>query len=165
MGLFDVFKGAKAAGGPVILGAAASGTFVPMKEIPDDVFAKGVLGTCWGIEPAEGKAYAPVDGTVIQVHDTLHALGLSGPDGTELLVHVGIDTVDMNGEGFSAKVKEGDKVKKGQLLLTMDLKRIRAAGHPTTVVTVLTNSDDYASQEWIAEKEVKQGADILKVSR
>lgn len=175
MGFFDIFKKkaepapepvkAAAPAGPVIVAADAKGTIVPMDKIPDDVFAQGILGTCCGIDPSEGKVFAPVDGSVTQVPDTLHALGIQADNGTEILIHVGVDTVEMKGEGFKSTLKVGDHVSKGQLVLEMDLAKIAAAGHPAVVITVVTNSDDYASVELVAEGAVEPGADMLKATK
>ena len=148
-----------------MVAADAKGTVVPMESIPDDVFAQGILGQCCGIEPAVGEVYAPCDGTITQAPDTLHALGIQADSGVEVLIHVGVDTVEMNGDGFEAKVKMGDKITKGQLLLTMDLAKIKAAGHPAVVITVITNTDDYASVKLVASGEVAPGADLMEISK
>lgn len=145
------------------IGAVVSGTYVAMAEIPDQVFAQGVLGQCCGIKPEEGKIYAPFDGTVTQVADTKHAIGLQGPKGVELLIHVGLDTVDMNGQGFDVQVKEEQEVHKGQLLMTVDLKQIAEAGHPDVVMMAVTNSDDYEKITWTAEGRVAAGDDLAEV--
>ncbi|MFR4260251.1 PTS glucose transporter subunit IIA [Gemmiger formicilis] len=95
------------------------------------MFAQGILGKCCGIEPTEGKVFAPVDGEITQAPDSGHALGIMGVGGgVEVLIHVGVDTVEMKGDGFSPKVKEGDKVKKGDLLLEMDLDRSQLPATP-----------------------------------
>ena len=170
MGFLDFLKGKgnepeqAAVTFPAALGAPAQGAFVAMDQIPDEVFSIGVLGTCCGVEPDTGNVYAPIGGKVTQVADTLHAVGLEA-GGIELLIHVGIDTVDMAGDGFHVGVKEGQIVQKGELLLTMDLGKIRAAGHPATVVLAVTNSDDFASVEPLASGVVRTGDDILRVSR
>lgn len=170
MGLFDRLKGKGGEPGqtavtfPAVLGAPAQGAFVAMGQIPDEVFSTGVLGICCGVEPDTGNVYAPIEGRVTQVADTLHAVGLEA-GGIELLIHVGIDTVDMAGDGFRVGVKEGQSVRKGELLMTMDLGKIRAAGHPATVVLAVTNSDDFASVEPLASGAVRPGNDILRVSR
>ena len=122
MGLFDMFKKKDAAPSfPVVLAADAAGAFVKMEDIPDEVFAQGILGQGCGIDPSEGKVYAPCDGEITQAPDTLHAFGITTPGGVEVLIHVGVDTVEMKGDGFESKVKLGSKVTKGQLLLTMDV--------------------------------------------
>ena len=150
MGFFDFLKksaepAAPAAPAfPVTLAADAKGTVVAMENIPDEVFAQGILGKCCGIDPTEGKIYAPADGEI---------------------THVGVDTVEMKGDGFSPKVKEGDKVKKGDLLLEMDLDKIAAAAHPAVVITVVTNTDDFKDVEVVASGAVEPGADLIKISK
>ncbi len=125
------------------------GKVIPYTEISDPTFASGALGEGIGVEPEEGVVYAPMDGEISSVADSNHAIGISGANDQELLIHVGIDTVEMKGDGFKPFVKEGDKVKKGQKILEFDIDKIKAAGHPDTVVVLLTNSDDY--------KDVKYG--------
>lgn len=171
MGFFDFLKkkeepaAAPVATGPVVLTADAKGTIVPMSEIPDEVFAQGILGQCCGIDPAEGKVYAPIDGKITQAPDSLHALGIEGVGGVDVLIHVGVDTVEMKGDGFESQVKLGDTIKKGQLLLKMDLEKIKAAGHPAVVITVVTNTDDFASVDLVASGAVEPGAEMLKVTK
>lgn len=126
-----------------IIYAPVTGTYIPLAEIPDEVFSQGFVGQGCGIVPAEGKVYAPVDGEVTTVADTGHAVGIRTAEGGEFLIHVGIDTVDMGGKGFLPKVRQGSKVKMGQLLLEFDMSAIKAAGHPDITVFLLTNSDEY----------------------
>ena len=147
---------------PDTLGSVAQGTFVPMNDIPDPTFSQGVLGICCGVEPEIGKVYAPMDGTIIQLADTLHAIGIEA-GGVELLIHVGVDTVEMKGDGFRSHIKEGQTVKKGALLLTIDLDKIKAAGHPATIMTAVTNSDDLASVEATASGQLKPGDPIMRL--
>lgn len=135
-----------------------------MNQIPDEVFSAGVLGACCGIEPEEGRVYAPIDSKISQLADTLHAVGLEA-GGMEILIHVGVDTVDMNGDGFKSEVKPGQTVRKGDLLLTMDLAKIHEAGHPATVIMAVTNSDDFASVEEVASGVVQCGNEVLRVSK
>ena len=164
MGLFDMFKKKDAAPSfPVVLAADAAGAFVKMEDIPDEVFAQGILGQGCGIDPSEGKVYAPCDGEITQAPDTLHAFGITTPGDVEVLIHVGVDTVEMKGDGFESKVKLGSKVTKGQLLLTMD--KIEAAGHPAVVITVVTNTDDFASVDVVASGNVNPGDDMMKVNK
>ena len=164
MGFFDIFKKGPASSGPLTVGAVAKGKAIPMAEIPDPAFSQGFVGFCCGIEPEDGKVYSPVDGVVSQVPDTLHAVGLSA-GGMELLIHVGVDTVDMNGGGFKGAVKPGQTVRKGELLLTMDLAKIAAAGHPAVVILAVTNTDDFAAVEPLASGEVQPGTGVLRVSK
>ena len=150
---------------PAVLGADAKGKVVPMEEIPDEVVSQGILGQCAGIDPTEGKVFAPIDGEVTQAPDSGHAIGLMGVGGIEVLIHVGVDTVEMNGDGFSPKVKVGQKIKKGQILLEMDLDKIAAAGHPAVVITVITNTDDFTAVSCVAGGNVEPGADYIKVEK
>ena len=121
----------------------AVGTLVPQEQIPDATFASGVLGAGLGITPSKGVVVAPVDGTISTVAESKHAIGISTDSGLELLIHVGVDTVAMNGDGFSPAVAEGDTVKAGDLLLNFDIDKIHKAGYADTVVFLLTNSDDF----------------------
>jgi len=163
VGLFGFLKN-KNADSAIVLGAPAKGRFIPMEEIPDEVFSQGIMGECCGVEPDEGKVCSPVDGVVSQLTDTLHAVGLEA-QGLELLIHVGVDTVEMKGDGFTTAVDAGQAVKKGDLLLTMDLEKIRAAGHPTTVILAVTNSSDFASVETVGSGLLQPGSDVLRVHR
>ncbi|MDE6622343.1 MAG: glucose PTS transporter subunit IIA [Lachnospiraceae bacterium] len=123
--------------------APIKGNIISREAIPDETFAAGVLGDGVGIEPETGEVVSPFDGEISSVTDTRHAIGITGPDGMEVLIHVGIDTVNMNGDGFELFVSEGDKVKAGQKLLTFDIAKIKAAGYSATTAVLLTNSDDY----------------------
>ncbi len=123
--------------------APVSGTAVPSEQIPDETFATGVLGRGVGIQPEEGVIVAPFDGEISSVTDTHHAVGITSPDGMELLIHVGVDTVDMKGDGFDCFVQASQKVKAGDRLITFDRAKIAAAGHPDMVAVLLTNADDY----------------------
>jgi PTS system sucrose-specific IIC component len=124
--------------------APVSGVVIPSEEVPDETFAAGVLGRGVGIQPSEGVVSAPFDGEISTVADTRHAVGLTSPDGMELLIHIGVDTVAMNGDGFQCFVQEGQRVRAGERLIAFDRKKIAAAGHPDCVVVLVTNSDDYA---------------------
>ena len=123
--------------------APIDGNVIPQDKIPDETFASGVLGAGVGIEPEGEVVYAPFDGEVSSVAESKHAIGLSGPGDMEVLIHVGVDTVAMNGEGFEPLVEDGDKVKAGQPILRFSKAAIKAADHPDVVVVLLTNSDDY----------------------
>ena len=123
--------------------APVAGTVIPSQEIPDETFAPGVLGQGVGIHPANGLVVAPFDGEISSVTDTQHAVGITSPDGMELLIHVGVDTVAMNGDGFQCFVQEGQQVKAGDKLIAFDRDKIAAAHHPDIVVVLVTNSDDY----------------------
>ena len=129
-----------------------AGKVIPYTEIPDPTFAAGTLGQGVGIQPDDEFVYAPIDGEISSVAESKHAIGISGENDMEVLIHVGVDTVEMKGDGFEDFVKEGDKVKKGQKIMKFDREKIKKAGHPDTVVLLLTNSDDYEG--------VKFGADV-----
>jgi PTS system sucrose-specific IIC component len=125
--------------------APMTGECIDMTTVPDPVFASLAMGNGVAIEPTEGGIFAPVSGQVTMVAGTGHAVGLLADDGTEILIHAGIDTVELNGEPFTAHVKAGDSVKAGQLLMEADLAAIKAAGKPATTMVIITNTDDYSS--------------------
>ncbi|MCD8353570.1 MAG: PTS glucose transporter subunit IIA [Clostridiales bacterium] len=166
MGFFDHFKKQdnKASALSCVLAADAKGTALAMDAVPDPAFSGGAMGQCCGIDPTEGKVYAPADATVTQLHSSFHAISMTTTAGVDLLIHIGVDTYEMNGDGFAASVREGDKVKKGQLLLTMDLDKIKAAGHSAVVITAVTNSGELAGVELVASGTVEPGQDLLKVT-
>lgn len=143
--------------------APLAGTIIPMEKIPDPVFGEGVLGKCCGIESAESAVFAPFDGIVESIAATKHAIGLKIADGIELLIHVGLDTVKMNGQGFEVKVKEGDSVKCGELLMHVDHKAIRAAGYSDITVIAVANTDEYSSIEFLKEGKCGKAEKIMKV--
>ena len=145
------------------IGSPTKGKVVSMEDIPDPVFSQGVLGTCCGVTPEEGKVFAPMDGKITVVSDTKHAVGISGTNGQEIIIHVGIDTVDMHGDGFEVNVKQNDKIKKGDLILTMDLDKIKAAGHPDLVILAVTNLGEGKTAKLIANENVKPGEDLFKI--
>ena len=123
--------------------APLSGRVIPMEEIPDQVFSQGILGEGVGIEPTGNVVVAPADATVCSVmEDSRHAVGLTLDNGADLLIHVGIDTVSMNGDGFQLHVKAGDRVRLGDKLITFDPEKIKAAGHPTTTAFLVTDPGD-----------------------
>ena len=128
---------------PNVILAPVSGNVIPHTEIPDETFASGVMGTGVGIEPTEGIVVAPCDGEISSTTDTKHAIGVTNAAGMDILIHVGVDTVNMNGDGFTCFVEEGDQVKAGQKLITFDIAKIKAAGYSTTTAVLVTNSDDY----------------------
>lgn len=123
--------------------APVKGNVIRRENIPDETFASGVLGDGVGIEPEEGIVTAPFDGEISTVAQTRHAVGILGPEGMEVLIHVGIDTVAMKGDGFEVFVAEGDKVKAGQKLLQFNISKIKEAGYSATTAVLLTNSEDY----------------------
>lgn len=159
--MFNFFK--KKEESSYVLGSPVKGKTVPLSEVSDPTFGEGMLGQGVAILPAEGKFYAPADGEISMVFDTLHAVSMVSDDGVEILVHVGLDTVSMKGDGFEGHVKAGDKVKKGDLMLTVDLDKVKAAGYDTITPVVVCNTDDYASVEGIVGNEVVPGDDAVKI--
>lgn len=119
------------------------GEVIPLQEVPDETFASGVLGDGVGVKPSEGKVFAPFDCTVATVFDTKHAIGLETKDGMELLIHIGLDTVTLNGEPFTVHVETGAPVKEGDLLAEFDMDKIRAAGLETVSPVIITNQGNY----------------------
>ena len=139
MGFFDKLFGKKLEE----IYAPIAGKAVAITEVPDPTFAEGMLGNGIAIEPADGKVYAPCDATVDMMFDTGHAVSLVAESGAEILIHVGLETVGLEGKPFTVHVQNGDKVKKGQLLIEADLEAIKAAGLPTITPVLICNTDDY----------------------
>lgn len=149
-------------GGPVTIYAPLNGEIKPVSEVNDPTFAEGILGQGVAIVPSEGKLYAPFDCTVASVFDTHHAINLEG-EGLELLIHIGLETVTLNGKGFTPRVKDGDKVKAGDLLIEFDLDLLKKDFDTITPILV-TNPDDFASVEQLKlSGAVKVGDPILTV--
>ena len=146
-----------------VLGSPCNGNAVKMSEVSDPTFSQELLGKGAAIVPSDGKIVSPCDGSITMLFNTLHAVGITSPDGVEVLLHVGIDTVNLKGEGFTAHVKQGDSVKRGDLLLTADLDVIKAAGYDPTVMMVVTNTGNYASVESDAPCSAVAGNDLVKV--
>jgi PTS system beta-glucosides-specific IIC component len=147
------------------LAAPCAGTVVPLAEVSDPVFASGAMGPGIAVEPSESVIVSPVSGTVAVAMKTGHAFGIKTDDGVEVLVHVGIDTVTMKGEGFHGALERGTRVEAGQPLVTADLDAIRAAGHPATVLVVVTNGPKDAPVEQLERGSVVAGAAIAVVGR
>ena len=145
-----------------LLYAPVSGRIRALTRIKDPVFSSEVLGKGCAIEPSCGEVVAPADGIVEKIAKTHHAISLQCDNGLKVLIHVGMDTVEMNGKGFKALVKEGDKVKAGTPLLKVDLDAIRAAGHPTATAIIVTNGDDMGELKMLAEGDVLAGTPLFK---
>lgn len=136
-----------------------------LEAIADDAFAQGALGKGCAIEPSEGKVYAPFDGEVTSLFPTKHAIGLLSESGCEMLIHIGLDTVQLQGKFFEKHVEQGDKIKKGQLLISFDKEQIEKEGYCLDTPVIITNTDDYLDIVEIGEGEVAQGDLILKALR
>lgn len=140
-----------------------NGTAVKLEDVEDDVFSQKILGEGAAVEPSEGKLYAPCDGKIDSVFDTKHAVNMVSDDGVEILLHIGIDTVKLGGQYFEAHVSDGQEVKKGDLLISFDMDKIKAAGYKVTTPIIIGNTDDYASVEPAAENSISAGDIILKI--
>lgn len=143
MGIFGKLFGGKPAG--IVVAAPVAGEAVPISEVSDPTFGDEILGKGVAIRPSQGKIFAPFDGTVDMMFETGHAVNLISEGGVELLIHVGLDTVKLKGEHYTAHVKNGDAIKKGQLLLEFDPAAIAAAGYDVITPIVVCNTADYAS--------------------
>jgi len=130
---------------PGVLASPMTGNAIAMSDAPDAVFASLAMGNGAVVEPTAGEVYSPCDGSVTMLFDTKHAVGLMSDDGTEILIHIGVDTVQLEGKPFKSHVAAGDRVKAGDLLITADLAQIEAAGKPTATMVIVTNTDDYSA--------------------
>lgn len=144
MGLFDKLFRKEAASAAPVLYAPVKGECVPVSEVSDPTFGQEILGKGIAIKPSEGKVLAPCDATVDMMFDTGHAVSLVTDFGAEVLIHVGLDTVELKGKHYTIHAKKGDKVKKGQLLIEFDPEAIKADGYDVITPVVICNSDDYS---------------------
>jgi maltose/glucose-specific phosphotransferase system IIC component/glucose-specific phosphotransferase system IIA component len=150
-------------GKTITLYSHMNGTAVKLEDVEDEVFSQKILGEGAAVEPSEGKLYAPCDGKIDSVFDTKHAVNMVSDDGVEILLHIGIDTVKLGGQYFEAHVSDGQEVKKGDLLISFDMDKIKAAGYKVTTPIIIGNTDDYASVEPVAQNSVSAGDMILKI--
>lgn len=178
MGLFDFFKkkdkkAAAPAAAPapqavpeekdIVVLQPVKGEVITLEAIDDGVFSSGALGKGVGIKPTGETVVAPVSGTVSTVAETKHAVGITGDDGEEVLVHVGLDTVMMKGEGFDVLVKEGEHVKAGQPILKFSEQAIKDAGYPTTTVLVVVNTDKFKDVKTLKTGAGEAGDEVLEL--
>ncbi len=164
MGVFDLFKKKENANKDVI-GAPVAGEAVASSEINDPTFGEEMLGKGMAIKPSDNKVYAPVDGTVALVFDTKHAVSVVSEKGAEILIHVGLDTVALKGEHFTAHVEGGAMVKKGDLLLEFDKEAIAVAGYDTIIPIVICNTDDYKDVTRMVGKTVQPGDTVMELEK
>lgn len=149
--------------GNVSIAAPIKGNVVALADVKDEVFSSESMGKGIAIEPEEGKVYAPADGVISTFFPTGHAIGITADSGAEILIHVGMDTVEMNGDGFEPQKSQDDKVKKGDLLLKFNIDKIKAAGHPVTTPVIITNSDDYADVIPTNALKVDRGDELIQI--
>ncbi|MDQ0217961.1 PTS glucose transporter subunit IIA [Peribacillus cavernae] len=140
-----------------IVTSPVTGKLVQLEDVPDPVFSERMMGDGLAIEPAEGVVVAPLDAKVLQVFPTKHAVGLQTDNGIEILIHIGLETVSLNGEGFESFVKVGDKVKKGDKLVTFDLAIIKEKAKSTVTPIIITNGDLAESIDKTTEVQLKRG--------
>ncbi|VJK78312.1 PTS system beta-glucoside-specific transporter subunit EIIABC [Streptococcus pneumoniae] len=120
-----------------------SGEIIPLSDVQDKTFSDKLIGDGVAIIPSEGKVYAPFDGKITNIFPTKHAIGLKSDEGVELLIHIGLDTVELKGQGFISHVEEGDRVFKNQLIFEMDLNLIKTKGYETVTPVIVTNTNDF----------------------
>ena len=143
------------------LTSPVNGTQIPLAEVADETFASEMLGATVAVEPADGKIVAPCDGEVSNIFETGHAVCITTEAGGELLIHIGIDTVKMDGKGFTKKVSDGDKVHAGDILIEADLEEIKNAGYQTTTMMILTNTDEFGNVTKAEPAEVKTTSKVM----
>ena len=161
MGFFDKLFGKKTDD----LFAPMAGKAVAISQVPDPTFAECMLGNGIAIEPTEGKVYAPCDATVDMMFTTGHAVSLIADNGAEILIHVGLETVGLEGKPFTIHVANGDKVKKGQLMIEVDLEAIKAAGLQTITPMVICNTDAYPTFKTFIDKDVTNDDVVIGLAK
>ena len=147
------------------LTSPVNGTQFPLAEVADETFASEMLGATVAVEPADGKIVAPCDGEVSNIFETGHAVCITTESGGELLIHIGLDTVKMDGKGFTKKVSDGDKVHAGDILVEADLEEIKNAGYQTTTMMILTNTDEFGNVTKAEPAEVKTTSKVMTLTK
>lgn len=151
--------------GKEIICAPIEGEAVTCAQINDLTFQKEMLGKSIAIKPLVGKVYAPADGKIEMLIDSLHAVSMTTSQGTEILIHIGIDTVELKGKYFKSHVKEGDMVNRGDLLIEFNINGVKEAGYDTIVPVIICNSDDYQEVQCATGKSVQVGETIIKLTK
>ena len=144
---------------------AEKGKTVAISNVSDPTFGEEILGKGVAIIPAEGRIYAPADGTIEMLFDTMHAVSMTTSEGVELLIHIGLDTVALKGEHFTAYKGNGDSVKKGELLIEADLDAVKKAGYDVITPVVVCNTSDYQTVETVTDQEVEPGDTVLILNK
>ena len=165
MGLFDKLFGKKEEINPNHVYAPMAGEAVAISEVPDPTFSSGAMGNGIAIKPTDGKVCSPVNGTVDMMFDTGHAVSLVSDNGIEILIHVGLETVGLEGKPFQIKVQNGQKVKKGDILMIADLAAIEAAGLPTITPVLICNTDDYTTFNTTISKAVTNADVVIELGK
>lgn len=160
-----LFQNLFAQNGGIVIGSPAAGKLVSIKEVSDPTFSGEVLGKGAAIIPEDGRFYAPADGTISTIFPTGHAAAITSSDGVEILIHIGLDTVKLEGKHFTIHAAEGQEVKKGDLLLEADLDQIKAEGYDIITPVIICNSDEFAAVEMMEPGEAAQGDGILKLQK
>ena len=146
-----------------VICSPVTGEAIPMKEVPDDTFASEVLGKGMAVIPSEGKIVSPCYGTITSFFDTKHAIAITSDDGVQLLIHVGINTVELGGKYYEAHAAQGDYVKPGQLLITFDINAVKKEGYDVTTPVIVANSDDYAEIKGLIYGDIRQMEPLIKI--
>ena len=149
----------------ISLKAVEDGRTIPMDEVNDQTFAQELLGPGIAIVPSNGTVVSPIDGTIATVMDTKHAVCIQGEDGLELIVHAGLDTVELNGKYYQTYKEIGDQVKAGDVLLEFDLEEITKAGYDVTTPIVITNLGDYKITKCLTGQQVKAGEEVIQLTK
>ena len=165
MGLFDKLFGKKEEINPNHVYAPMAGEAVDISQVPDPTFSSGAMGNGIAIQPTDGKVCSPVNGTVDMMFDTGHAVTLVSDNGIEILIHVGLETVGLNGAPFQVKVQNGQKVKQGDILMIADLDAIKAAGLPTITPVLICNTDDYTTFNTTPGKAVTNADVVIELGK
>lgn len=147
----------------LMVASPIKGKTVELSQVSDPTFGECMLGKGVAILPAEGKVYAPADGEISMMFDTHHAVSMVTTDGIELLIHIGLETVALKGEGFEPHVQSGDQVKKGDLLLSVDLEKIKSKGCDIISPVVVCNTDDYTDVQGVLLEQAEPGEQIIKI--
>lgn len=161
--MFKLFGGKKTE--EHILMAPAKGEAVPLSKVNDPTFSEEILGKGAAVIPSEGKIYAPADGEVAMMFDTKHAVSINADFGAEILVHVGLDTVQLKGQFYEAHVAAGDRVKAGDLLISLDLDKVKEAGYDVITPVLICNTADYSSVEAVASGQVTTADEFIKITK
>lgn len=162
MGLFDKLLKRETV---IEIGAAMAGECIDLKEVPDEAFSQGLLGQGVAVIPTDGKVYAPADGELVVVFPTGHAVAMKTAEGVEILIHVGLDTVTLEGKPFTIHAVQGNTVKKGDLLLEVDLEQIKATGLNTITPILISNANEFSAVEGISGSTVSPGDVVIRVRK